>query len=274
MTSFKKIDVRFSKDKYGELQRGIFSDENILKGELIRYCECGNNDGQYTRDQLLDIIHKNPKLEYFVRSFSYMIDDDIYKLALKYEEEKVNDLCSYFNHSCDPNAGFDSSGHGYYAIKNIEQNEEIVFHYAMLETEASLINGLNCKCGSINCDKKLMFENYRDKQFVNKYFDYFTPYLRSRVNDLKEKWFSEHCYLKRVPMDESKNISDWKKCLFSLTSIKKDEHVASFLTDKINEDTHYFIHSLEPNCYMKNEKVFACVDIQSEKELTLNFSKK
>ena len=159
MTSFKDINAKFSKDKYGETHRGIYSKENILKGELIRYCECGANDGKYTRDQLLEIIEKNPKLEYFVRSFSYMVDDDIYHLASKYQEEKVNDLCSYFNHSCQPNSGFDSSGHGYYAIEDINQDDEIVYHYGMLETEASLIYGLDCKCGSLNCDGKLFFRN-------------------------------------------------------------------------------------------------------------------
>jgi hypothetical protein len=273
MTSFKDILVKFSKDKYGETQRGIFSNENISKDEMIRYCECGSNDGKYTRDQLLEIIDKNPKLEYFVRSFSYMVDDDIYHLASKYNDEQVNDLCSYFNHSCDPNCGFDSSGHGYYAIKNINQNDEIVFHYGMLETEASLIYGLDCKCGSINCDGKLFFENYRNNDFIDKYYDYFTPYLKNRVNDLKSKWFSSSCYLKRIPVNESKNINDWKKCLFSLKTIKKNEHVSSFSASesKPREENHYLRHSTEANCFIQNNQVFAIKDIEIESELTLNF---
>ncbi len=271
MTSYKNIDVQYSKDKYGETQRGIFAKELILKGELIRHCECGSNDGKYTRDQLLDIISKTPKLEYFVRSFSYMVDDDIYQLASKYNEERVNDECSFFNHSCEPNCGFDSTGHGYRALDNIVSQNEITYHYAFLETEASLINGLECKCGSRKCEGKLSFENYRDDEFVAKYFEYFTPYLKKRVIDLKDKWYSSSCYLKRLPVDGLKNVEDWGKFLFSFKGIQKDELIALFSTNEIVEEKHYFKHCLQPNCYIKDGKVFASVDIKSETELTLFF---
>ena len=271
MLSYKNIEAKLSTDKYGETHRGVFANESILSGELIRHCECGSNDGKYTREQLLTIIRNNPKLEYFVRSFSYMVDDDIYQLAAKYNEEKVNDLCSYFNHSCNPNCGFDSTGHGYRAIENIESNKEIVYHYGFLETEASLIYGLECRCGSTNCEGKLFFENYRNNEFVEKYFNYFTPYLKNRVEDLNKRWFSTSCYLKRVSTNESKDIYDWKKCLYNFKIIKKDEFIALFNSNEITEDQHYLRNSTQPNCYVIDRKVFAIKDIETETELTLRY---
>lgn len=55
---------------------------------------------------MFDIIRNHPKLEYFVRSFSYMLDDDLYALPQTYLEGKNNDECAYFNHSCSPNIGY------------------------------------------------------------------------------------------------------------------------------------------------------------------------
>ena len=54
-----------------------------------------------------------------------MIDDDIYAMPSTYLEEKNNDECALFNHSCNPNCGFDSTGDGIYAIRTIEPGEEL-----------------------------------------------------------------------------------------------------------------------------------------------------
>ena len=82
----------------------IFSSSFIFIN--IRNCKCGDEDILFTKAQLLDIISKYPHLEYFVRSFSYMSDDDLYFLPKTWMEAKNNDECAFFNHSCETNIGY------------------------------------------------------------------------------------------------------------------------------------------------------------------------
>ena len=80
------IQVKELKLKYGDSHKGLIAQEPIRKGEMIWTCNCGEKDVSFTRDQLLAIIQKHPRLDYFVRSFSYMIDDDLYLMPLTYLE--------------------------------------------------------------------------------------------------------------------------------------------------------------------------------------------
>jgi hypothetical protein len=274
MVFYKDIEVRTLQQKYGgDYTRALFANEKILPGELIWYCECGEEDDAFTRDQLMSIMNNRPKLENFIRSFSYMIDDDLFAMPPSYTEEKNNDECALFNHSCNPNCGFEpnSNGNGICAIRTIEPGEELTYHYGFLETEASLIYGMECKCGSSNCEKNIMFDHYRDDEFVTKYLSFFTPYLKKKFEELKEKWHNDNSYVKRVPSTERKNVEEWEKCLFSVKDIKRDELIASFSTDEIFVDKHFLRHSTKANCYVKDRNVFANVDIPSESELTIYY---
>jgi SET domain-containing protein len=170
MVFFKKIDVREMKLKYGETHHGLIALEPIKKGEAIWSCNCAEKDGVFTRDQLLSIIKQHPRLDYFVRSFSYMIDDDLYLMPLTYMEEKNNDECAFFNHSCEPNCGFsDAFGDNVIAVRDIAVGDELTYHYGILETESSLIYGLKCICNLSICCGRLTFDFYRNEDFVNKY---------------------------------------------------------------------------------------------------------
>ena len=202
MVFLKNIEVRCQKDRYGGTQRGLFALERISKGERVWFCECGQKDATFTRAQLFDIITKHPRLDYFVRSFSYMIDDDLYALPHTYLEEKNNDECALFNHSCDPTCGFSEEGFGdnVVAVRDIEIGEELTYHYGILETESSLIFGMKCQCMSPNCVGRLTFDYYRDPEFVTKYYDYMTPYLKQKVQDMKHRWHSCNSYIKRYPV--------------------------------------------------------------------------
>lgn len=286
MVFHKNIEVRDLKSKYGGTQRGLFALERIEKGELIWYCLCGDEDKTFTRDELLKIIEQHPHLDYFVRSFSYMIDDDLYAMPKTYMNEKNNDECALFNHSCTPNCGFDDTGNGIIAVRTIEPGEELAYHYGFLETETSLIYGLICKCNSSNCDKRLLFDYYRDPQFVDTYYSCMTPYLRKKVHDMKDKWYSTNCYVKRLTpskeqssLDSSSSNSDddcddncVQKGLFTISNMKKDDLVASFTSvDNIAENKHYLRHSSQPNCYIKGKDVFVMYDVPSDTELTLYY---
>lgn len=130
---------------------------------------------------------------------------------------------------------------------------------------------MECKCLSASCEKNIYFDYYRDDDFVAKYFNYFTPYLKKKFYDSKEKWHNDNCYIKRVPSDLTDNIEEWGKSLVSLRPIRKNELVASFLTDEIEANKHYLRHSLDANCYVKDRHVFANIDIPSETELTIYY---
>jgi len=270
------------KHKYGGTQRGIFALEPIKAGERIWYCECGDKDETFTRDQLLDIIYKYPRLDYFVRSFSYMIDDDLYALPITFMDEKNNDECALFNHSCDRNIGFadEAFGDNIIACRNIEPGEELTYHYGFLETEASLIYGIECKCGLKTCCRQMTFDYYRDPAFVNKYFAFMTPYLKKKAIDMNERWYSTKCYVKRFPVESlseetgsnssGSDLEGSEKGLVSLKQMKKGELVAIF-NGIVDEKGHYLRHSIEPNCDVIGNKVFANCDIPSESELTIYY---
>jgi len=273
MVFCKNIEVVDLKGKYGGTQRGLFAREHIKTGEKIWHCECGAKDGSFTRNQLLDIIDMHPKLDYFVRSFSYMIDDDLYAMPYTYMEEKNNDECALFNHSCNPNCGFADDGLGdtIVACRDIFPGDELTYHYGFLETETSLIYGLKCKCNSSNCCGLLTFDYYRDPIFVENYFSYMTPYLRQKVIDIRERWYSENCYVKRFPNEYNQNVEEWEKGLCSLNPIRAGELVASFADDEIIEGKHFLRNSLDANCQLIGRDVFAKMDIPADTELTLYY---
>jgi hypothetical protein len=201
-----------------------------------------------------------------------MVDDDIYAMPLTYKEEKNNDECALFNHSCSPNCGFDDTGNCIMAVCTIQPGDELSYHYGFLETESSLIYGLQCKCDSKDCDKSILFDYYRDPEFVEKYFNFFTPYLRKKALDMSTKWYSSFCYVKRFPLDAVSAIKEeWPVGLCALRDVKKNDLVARFSTDDILAENHFIRHSVQPNCYVKGRDVFAAVDIPSEAELTLYY---
>jgi hypothetical protein len=274
MVFFKKCEIRDLKSKYGGTQRGIFALEPIKKGEKIWYCECGAKDGAFTRSQLLDIIAKYPRLDYFVRSFSYMIDDDLYAMPYGYMEEKNNDECALFNHSCNPNCGFadDAYGDNVIACRDIQPGDELTYHYGFLETESSLIYGLKCKCNAKECNGRMTFDYYRDPEFVDKYYEYMTPYLKKKANDMKERWYSRSCWVVRFPNEYNDDLEEWEKGLVTIKPIKKGELIASFSgEDQITVGKHFIRNSIEPNCQLIGRDVIANVDIPADKEITLYY---
>jgi len=313
MVFFKRVEIRNLSSKYvkevdaADEQRGIFALEPIKAGERVWFCECSEHDLTCTRAQLLDIIEREPQLEYFVRAFSYMIDDDLYALPNTYREQRNNDECALFNHSCKPNVGLSeaySNGYGdsVVAFRDIDVGEELTYHYGLLETEASLIYGLECCCDvqpPESCCKRMTFDFYRDATFVREFYQFMSPYLKRKVNDMRERWYTSKCYVKRFPIAANNDASllsslssssssqdldssfeaankHCEKGLVCLRSIKKDELVARFNADsgtvemQMDERNHYIRRSNgSPNCYLVDHSVFARCDIEPGIELTI-----
>jgi len=83
-----------------------------------------------------------------------------------------------FNHSCEPNAGFKSSI-VLEAVNDIKAGEEITFEYAFCET---YFEPFECRCRASNCRKIIRPTDWQIKEIQEKYGDYFSPYLKSKIS--------------------------------------------------------------------------------------------
>ncbi len=114
MVFFKKCEKRDATQKYGFKQSGIFASEPIKKGEKIFTCQleiCDylkieNIKSGKTREETLDLWKKHPEHEDFIHRYMYMVDDDTYDWPRDWAIEKLHEDCMFFNHSCEPNCGF------------------------------------------------------------------------------------------------------------------------------------------------------------------------
>lgn len=82
---------------------------------------------------------------------------------------------NFFNHSCDPNVGFDSHDN-YVAIKAIPKGSEFLLDYSFLNTNPHY--RMNCSCGSRNCRGIITGNQWKNPSFVEKNHRYFASTIR------------------------------------------------------------------------------------------------
>ncbi|NQV91217.1 SET domain-containing protein-lysine N-methyltransferase [Candidatus Woesearchaeota archaeon] len=142
---------------------GIFAKEDIKKGEPI------NAFGGIA-------VPKSEIKEYrkIVSHAGVQVSDDFFIVPSSNEEITERGI---FNHSCEPNIGFNSSV-TMVSIKDIKQGEELVMNYAFMETD---FDQFDCKCKSSDCRKVVDSNSWKDSGFQNKYLKYYSPYLRNKV---------------------------------------------------------------------------------------------
>ncbi len=92
--------------------------------------------------------------------------------------EEVETL-GIFNHSCEPNVGFNNSSVTMVAIRDIEANEELFMSYLFMES--NYFEPFTCQCGSPNCKKIINKDSWKDPEFQNKYKEYYSPYLKAKI---------------------------------------------------------------------------------------------
>lgn len=100
--------------------------------------------------------------------------------VLSTKERKEDADC--FNHSCDPNAGFEGQIF-LVAMKNIKKGEQVVFDYAMvLSSESELTYySLKCECGSVNCRGMVTTEDWEKPELQERYHGFFQEYLKKKI---------------------------------------------------------------------------------------------
>ena len=94
----------------------------------------------------------------------------------------INDLgpSDFFNHSCQPNAGFDGQIF-LVAMNQISANEEITFDYAMT-IGGSEAYTLECSCGSKICRGTITNSDWKNSELQKKYAGYFQWYLAKLIS--------------------------------------------------------------------------------------------
>jgi hypothetical protein len=93
--------------------------------------------------------------------------------------ELLPTLLECTNHSCNPNAFFDTSKKQFVCIKPIKKGEEFTFFYPSAEWEMD--QSFNCNCGEKNCIGTIKGAKYLPKNVLKKY--QFTDFIQRKLMD-------------------------------------------------------------------------------------------
>ncbi|MFH0969833.1 MAG: SET domain-containing protein [Patescibacteria group bacterium] len=158
--------------KYGKDEKGVFAKEDIKKGEMLAIF------GGYI--MTLDKENKSPKK---YRDTGVQIAKNF---VISSKNKKEDTDC--FNHSCNPNAGFNGQIF-LVAIENINKNEEVVFDYAMVlfGNNPKESYTIKCICSSNRCRRIITEKDWKIPELQKKYDGYFQYFLQEKINKLKEK---------------------------------------------------------------------------------------
>lgn len=130
-------------------------------------------------------IDEEPIFSETCKDLALQIDEQSI-IGSKYENE-IEDT-DFFNHSCNPNAGF--KGQIFLvAMRDIEVCEEITFDYAMVLHECDGIPSFefDCICGSPICRRKITDSDWKIPELQKRYNGYFQWYLQEKIDKLKKK---------------------------------------------------------------------------------------
>lgn len=154
--------------------KGVFAKKNIKRDETLAIF------GGYIKS-----IVEEEALEDSVSDEGVQISEEF---CLGILEARDLENASFFNHSCNPNAGF--KGQIFLvAIKNIKKDEQVTFDYAMVlsKTKNAKFYKMKCFCGSKYCRGYVTDNDWRKPELKKKYNGYFQWYLQEKINNLKSK---------------------------------------------------------------------------------------
>ena len=147
---------------------GLFATEAIQKVELLAMW-----GGRVV------VSEEYEQLTPFFKSHGLQIWDHLFQVPLLEGDE-----ADYFNHSCNPNAGFNTPI-SLVAMRDITAGEELCFDYAM--SEDNHFDEFLCGCGAETCRGQVTGKDWQIPELQERYFGYFSPYLQARIERLREK---------------------------------------------------------------------------------------
>jgi uncharacterized protein len=90
----------------------------------------------------------------------------------------------FINHSCNPNVSCGEDAISYYALRDIESNEELSFDYSTSEFSDW---EMNCACNSKTCRQEIKSIEYLPEEFYQRYYPYIPKYFQNIYTENKQK---------------------------------------------------------------------------------------
>jgi hypothetical protein len=163
MKSYISSKVKLGKSKIG---KGLFVLKKIRKGELI--IDFAKGPGKFLTTKEADKLYEKGN-DYMIQ-----VNDDLFFVATNKEELEDAD---FLNHSCNSNCGINGTLK-IVAMRDIEPGEELTFDYAMCESSEYR---MKCNCGSSDCRKIIIGDDWKIKELQKRYKRFFSDYLKKRM---------------------------------------------------------------------------------------------
>lgn len=163
------INKNLKVDKTEIYGGGIYSKKNISKGTLLAIF------GGY-----IMTTKEEAKLPISIRDLAHQIHENFVLGVINPKMVQDTDM---FNHSCNPNAGFNGQIF-LVAMKNIDKGQQVTFDYAMVLHKSKGVKTykMKCLCGLKNCRKIITDNDWKDLNLQKKYKGYFQYYLEKKIN--------------------------------------------------------------------------------------------
>lgn len=116
-----------------------------------------------------------------LQDFAYHVADDLLFGPVSRRQLTISE---YYNHSCNPNAGFKDSI-TLVAMRTIRPGEEVAFDYCMCMSSPILRFGCACGGGDTQCRRIIRGSDWKNPALQARYAGYFVPYLRDKIARLK-----------------------------------------------------------------------------------------
>jgi len=166
---FSWMNPKLETRNTGGYGKGVFAKKDIKKEELL--CVFGGYIKSIVEEELL---------ENSVSDEGVQISEEF---CLGVLNPKELEDASFFNHSCEPNAGF--KGQIFLvAMKNIKKDEQVAFDYAMVlsKTKNAKFYKTKCLCASKKCRGYITENDWKNTKLQKKYSGYFQWYLQEKIN--------------------------------------------------------------------------------------------
>jgi len=166
--TYPKAFIRIRPSKLIKGQVGAFALRKFKKGEVIVRAK------EFEDDNLMDVAEYN-KLDKDTKSL--VKAHSTITITTLFVPANINHIkpINFFNHSCNPNVGFDSDDN-YVAIKTIPNGAEFLLDYSFLNTNPHY--RMKCLCGAKQCRGTITGNERKNRIFVEKFHNYFCSTLR------------------------------------------------------------------------------------------------
>jgi SET domain-containing protein len=155
-------------------KKGVFAKKLIKKGEIISV-----SGGAIVDEKEYKKLKKGKFKK--IDEYSLKVADGFYLVSHKKGELETDD---FFNHSCNPNAGY--KGHLLVvAMRDIKPKEEITYDYAM--TDCDKEDYFKCHCGAKNCRGVVTGDDWKKPELQRRYKGYFSWYIQEKINKLRKR---------------------------------------------------------------------------------------